>query len=253
MINNRVQLVSHTLDPNQTMYRCMRQDHSAAPIVNAVTPGGTFLNENEAENLIVKHCLECNKIHWGVLEHAHITLGLYGFPRYAILQLRTHRNCTWDVQSMRETGKEIIESGRVIYEMFNKINPLARPFVSDEHLSNLAYDEVLKHFALEFLNVDEHLIVSLAEQLIDYYLRSLKKGFRYENARALIGDNVRCNAHVTLNLRHLLHLGSVRLGGDAQDVTRNIVNRMLNETRKVHPETIAWFYSKQPKKLTLSP
>jgi thymidylate synthase (FAD) len=231
----------------------MRQDHSDLPITEAKTPGGKVLSENEAEKLIVKHCLRVNKIHWGILEHVHYTFGLYGFPRYAILQLRTHRNSTWDVQSMRETGKGLVESGELLYNEIYRIPWWRRYFVSNEELFDIVKPEVYRHFAAEFLPVNQEVVISLGTQLIDYYQQSLKKGFRYEDARGLVGDNIRCNAHVTLNLRHLLHLGSVRLAGDAQYVTRQIVEQMLQKTNDIHPEIIGWFYEQNPKRLTLSP
>jgi thymidylate synthase (FAD) len=231
----------------------MRQDHSSEPITNAQTPGGRLLGEKEAGKLIVKHCLKVNKIHWGILEHAHLTFGLYGFPRYAILQLRTHRNSTWDVQSMRETGESLIESGRILTERLSKTSIFQRLFPNDKVLCDIMEDQVYQQFAAEFLHADHQTIIDLGWQLVAYYEQSLKKGFRYENARGLVGDNVRCNAHVTLNLRHLLHWGSVRLGGDAQYVTRQIVELMLLKANDIHPQIIGWFYEQKPKRLTLSP
>jgi len=253
--NNLVSLVDHPVAPNMTMYQCMRQDHSAVPIKSSCKPNGQPTGEGEAERLVIKHCLKVNKIHWGILEHPHYTIGLYGFPRWAILQLRTHRNTTWDVQSMRETGNQIAEDGRELYQKWASLHGLFR---GETWFANQAEERVARHFALEWFNVTTEVervtvVNSLAYQMMEYYSYSTQPGFKHERGRGILGDSVRCNAHVTMNLRHLLHVASVRMAGNAQDCTREIARRMLDAIEQPHPGIVDWFMKKEPYKLTLSP
>lgn len=210
------------------MYLSAINDHRATPRKETVK------TEEDCERWLIEKCLRPNKIHWGVLEHPQLSFQLTGVPRFALIQLRTHRQCTFDIQSMRETGEFITDTYRA-YE-------------TGQISKEVAVKEV---FATEYMPVCMN--DALLQQMQSYTEFMRYPHARYEKARFLVGDGVRANCMVSLNLRHLLHIGSVRLAGNAQFEVKEAVWMMLNEAEKVHPQIVRWFFETKPERLTLSP
>lgn len=239
----------------------MRQDHSFDPITVGQTPSGKVLGEDDAEEVVVRRCLKVNKIHWGILEHPQLTFSIVGAPRHALIQLRTHRHTTWDITSMRETGSEIVSAGVEAYRIMRKYDRFPHNLFPSRRCNELE-PIVKKFFDFEFI-IDrlkqgqeagrEIIISEFANQLVAYSTLVEDGGLKKELARGVIGDAVLSNAHVTLSLRALLHIASVRLGGDTQESAREIVGQMLEQAAFPHPQIVSWFNSKEPKKLTIAP
>ena len=270
-----VVLLNHTPNPACIAYIAMRQDHNSTDILSPQHPDGHEVMEQEADEIVSRLCVDVNKTHYGVLEHIYLNFGLYQFPSYALNHLRTHRHVTFeptfDAQSFRYTGSDIefvaaelqdqidnsawlraslLAAGTTwmgpgwakksldyIYEKTGE--QVSRVFYNDDPTYSNKHSDALANFA--FL-----------QQLLHY--RELRKsGLRKENARAVLGQGVRQNAICSMNLRSLLHLGSVRLSGDAQDVTTQLVQEMIAEVEPLLPNIMTSFLNKEPKKLMLSP
>ena len=251
MTEINVQLLDHPVQPSRTMYQAMLQDHRS----HAVSKTNT--NEETAEARVVKHCLQVNKRHWGILEHPQLTFGIYNAPRFALMQLRTHRHTTWDIQSLRETGDFLAINGDHIKDniealtMWEHLKMTTNEDYYIKKVAEVAKGDVEEAFALEWISPDDPFVIyQLAVQLMCYAEANETKK---ERLRGIVGDSVRCHGTVSLSLRALLHLASVRLGGDTQDASRHIVTQMLDEARKLFPNIIQWFDEQEPKKLTLSP
>jgi thymidylate synthase ThyX len=158
---------------------------------------------------------------------------------------------------LRETGDFLAINGDHIKDNIEALSiwqHLKMTLNEDYYLrkvAEVAKGDVEEAFALEWISPDDPFIVyQLAVQLMCYAEANETKK---ERLRGIIGDSVRCHGTVSLSLRALLHLASVRLGGDTQNASRHIVTEMLNETQKLFPSIIQWYHEQEPKKLTLAP
>jgi len=280
MSQEQVVLLNHTPKPTCTAYMAMRQDHNPENIMSPQHPDGHAITEEEADEIVSRLCVDVNKTHYGVLEHIYLNFGIYQYPSYALNQLRTHRHVTFeptfDVQSFRYTGSDIEFIAADLQEQINnsvwlRASLVAAPTTwthpgwakkSLDYIYEQTGEQVSKVFYNPSPNTHYHnqstpsaaALANFAflQQLLSY--RELRKsGMRKENARAVLGQGVRQNAICSMNLRSLLHLGSVRLSGDAQDVTTQIVQKMIAEVSFILPNIMQSFLKKEPKKLMLSP
>jgi thymidylate synthase ThyX len=270
-----VVLLNRTPKPACTAYMAMRQDHNPENIMSPQHPDGHTITEEEADEIVSRLCVDVNKTHYGVLEHIYLNFGLYQFPSYVLNQLRTHRHVTFeptfDVQSFRYTGSDIEFVAADLQEQIDKSAWLRASLVaagttwmgpgwakkSLEYIYEKTGEQVSKVFYNDdptYSNKHSDALANFAflQQLLHY--RELRKsGMRKENARSVLGQGVRQNAICSMNLRSLLHLGSVRLSGDAQDVTTQLVQEMIAEVSFLTPCIMQSFLKKEPKKLMLSP
>ena len=270
-----VVLLNRTPKPACTAYMAMRQDHNAENIMAPQHPDGHTITEKEADEIVSRLCVDVNKTHYGVLEHIYLNFGLYQFPSYALNQLRTHRHVTFeptfDAQSFRYTGSDIEFVAAELQDQIDNSAWLRASLVaasttwmgpgwakkSLDYIYEKTGEQVSRVFFLPgptYSNKHTDVLANFAflQQLLHY--RELRKsGLRKENARAVLGQGVRQNAICSMNLRSLLHLGSVRLSGDAQDVTTQLVQEMIAEVEPLLPNIMQSFLNKEPKKLMLSP
>jgi thymidylate synthase ThyX len=270
-----VVLLNRTPKPACTAYMAMRQDHNPENIMSPQHPDGHTITEEEADEIVSRLCVDVNKTHYGVLEHIYLNFGLYQFPSYALNQLRTHRHVTFeptfDVQSFRYTGSDIEFVAADLQDQIDNSAWLRASLIAAgsawthpgwaKKSLDYIYEKTGEQISRVFFNPDPtygnkptDALANFAflQQLLQY--RELRKsGMRKENARAVLGQGVRQNAICSMNLRSLLHLGSVRLSGDAQDVTTQLVQEMIAEVEPLLPNIMQSFLNKEPKKLMLSP
>jgi thymidylate synthase ThyX len=275
MSRKNVSLINYTPNPASTAYMAMRQDHNSEMIVTPEHPSGREVMEAEADEIVSRLCVDVNKTHYGVLEHIYLNFGIYQYPSYALNQLRTHRHVTFeptfDVQSFRYTGSDIEFVAADLQEKIDNSAWLRASLVAAgttwmgpgwaKKSLDYIYEKTGEQVSQVFFNPDptysnkhSDALANFAflQQLLHY--RELRKsGMRKENARSVLGQGVRQNAICSMNLRSLLHLGSVRLSGDAQDVTTQLVQEMIAEVEPLLPNIMQSFLNKEPKKLMLSP
>ena len=100
-----VKVLSATFEPQRLIWLAMHQDYYEGAVADVDAP-----QENAAGELVVKHLLLGERGHYGPLEHPSISFAVSGFPHSVMQQARTHRvGISFDVQSMRYTGKRIAE------------------------------------------------------------------------------------------------------------------------------------------------
>ncbi|MFM7426581.1 MAG: FAD-dependent thymidylate synthase [Elainella sp.] len=94
----KVEVLSQTPAPQQTIYAAMHQDYAESFVWDE---RDRFPSEAEAGEIIVKHLLAGNRGHYGPLEHPQIVLNCGFFPHSTMQQIRTHRvGVSFDVQCL---------------------------------------------------------------------------------------------------------------------------------------------------------
>lgn len=195
-----------------------------------------------------------NKGHFGVLEHAHATFEIVGFPHSVPMQARTHRvGMSFDVQSQRYTGKRVlklIESvrgyTRLDEDFYNKIDAVfyARPVGTYK-------DRQGKDFTITKTDRKDLLLSYLdaARDYVDY----LNQGWSEECARDVLPQSIRQSFFMTTNTRGLMHFLDMRAKADAQIEIQWLCDLLMAEFYAWSPQIAEWYESKRLKKNKLAP
>jgi len=93
-----VEVISQTVNPQQTIYAAMHQDYAEGFVW---AERDRFPPEDKSGEVVVKQLLAGNRGHYGPLEHPQITLNCGFFPHSTMQQMRTHRvGISFDVQCL---------------------------------------------------------------------------------------------------------------------------------------------------------
>ena len=115
----KVEVISQTPNPQQTIYAAMHQDYAENFVCDE---RDRFPDEAKCGEVIIKQLLAGNRGHYGPLEHPQIVLNCGWFPHSTMQQIRTHRvGISFDVQSGRYTGQRVLdvaEGKRDVEEVF---------------------------------------------------------------------------------------------------------------------------------------
>lgn len=94
----RVEVISKTTNPQQTIYAGMHQDYAEAFVWDQ---RDEWPNEEKAGELVIRNLLKGGRGHFGPLEHPQIVLNCGFFPHSTMQQIRTHRvGVSFDVQCL---------------------------------------------------------------------------------------------------------------------------------------------------------
>jgi thymidylate synthase (FAD) len=194
----KVELLSHTADPEGIVVAAIRQCYS--PV------GAKELKEKtsqEVKERLIKQVIESG--HTSTLEHASFTFAIDGVSRVTEIHLIRHRIASFSIQSGR-----YVKRGDAAYRVPPKIKALP-----DKKL----YEKYLKHLD----NAQE-----LYNELTDV-------GIPAEDARFCQPQSVQVKIVMSMNARELLHFFSLRTCTRAQWEIQEIGHQMLKLVRKVAP------------------
>ncbi len=93
----RVEVISKTPNPQQTIYAAMHQDYAEGFVYDEREH---WPDEEKAGEVIVKRLLAGERGHYGPLEHCQIVFNVGYFPHSVMQQARTHRIASFDVQCL---------------------------------------------------------------------------------------------------------------------------------------------------------
>lgn len=199
-------LLSITSDAEELVCRCARNDYYPGKVWEddfgtvMASVGGDTLGEKK-HNLLKKLML---RGHWGVFEHATMTLW-FRVSRACMAQITRHRHVSFDIQSMR-------------YVNFSQIDPTSE---DDIHYPRTWEAEKVK--AREgtraiTLPVEERrrLIEETYTRCLEAYNELVDAGMPKEDARMLLPIGTKVNITASMNLRTAFHIVSMRGAGDAQ-------------------------------------
>ena len=192
----RVQLLTHTPDPEQVVAAAARLCYSAASIGQLLerAPG-------EAPKLLRK-ILDMG--HLSVLEHANFTFGIEGISRACSHQLVRHRIASYSQQSQRYVSHA---------EPFEAVLPdslAARPELAQRFRAHLEATHAL-------------------------YRELLDAGIPAEDARFVLPNAAATKLVMTMNARELHHFFALRCCRRAQWEIRAMAREMLRLTRAAAP------------------
>lgn len=234
-----IKTITATPNPQQTCWIAMHQDHSDNFAGNFKLP-----SEEKAGELVIKHCLAGDRGHFGVLEHPQITLACGYFPHSVMQQLRTHRiGITFDVQSFRYTGNQIIEvaeNKRDIEEVFY-LRPLGK---YSDYRHNNHYE-----YSLSLRDDDKG---DCRKQAQNYALR-IRRGQSFEHARGLLCFDYRQHFVMSCNARSLMHLLDLRWKKDCQIEMQWFAQILFQRFAEWMPQISHWYFNHRANKARLSP
>lgn len=231
----KVARVAATECPQTVAYIALHNDYS-----EEFQPS-TGLDEAQCGEICVKRLLASGRGHFGPLEHCTLTLILRA-DHNTIMQLRTHRIASFDVQSMRYTGSRIeqVATGELPPEDVFYVRPPGRYRDRQGDPYEWTQDDY-----------DETLALSVSSAMDYTNLR--KKGVSEEQARGVLITNYLQNVVVTFNLRGWLHLLDIRLKADAQDEIRWLMEAVALEVQRWAPEVYGWWAESRRGKAMLAP
>lgn len=171
-----------------------------------------YKNEQEKMWKLVKKVIDSQ--HLSILEHVNLTFCIEGVSRSLLAQFSRHRaGIVLSVQSQRYV--EFKESYDTVVEAFDSGSKQ-----SEDYLKSIANKY--------FVDVTTDNYKDYIRALIDY-LGALKRGVKAEDARMILPNATKTNITVTMNLRELVHIASLRLCTAAQLEIRNLLKAMKQE------------------------
>lgn len=239
----RVELISATNSPQQSVYAGMHQDYSEGFVVDRRE---SWPDEVESGNICVKRLLNGERGHYGPLEHAQIVLNVGWFPHSVMQQARTHRiGVSFDVQSLRYTGKRIcravdLNTVKAMEEVF-----YLRPVGTYVDRQGKHYEYTQKH-----RDADLDYCVASAwryKKLVE------EEGFAEEHARGIISFDIRQHFVVSFTLRALMHFLDLRAKQDAQQEIKQLCDLIVPHFAVWTPEIASWYIKTRLGRARLAP
>ena len=239
MVDFLCDLVACTPNPYEVMYRAMHQDYSRKFVGNKPYK----LKDGKTEpDIIIQKLLANGRGHWGVLEHVHFVFSLGYIPHSVVVQLRTHRLFSFDVQSFRYTSFRV------------------KPNMSRESLEEMVYVRPVGKYkdrigrTLDYTSeMRERDLVKRYNALINYKQEVEELGYPFEMAKNSLPEGYRQHFVMSGNLRAFLGLFDTRLKQNAQLECRQTVGLMKDLIEKELPEIIQWYDSNRLGKALLAP
>lgn len=201
----------------------------------------TTLDEARCGEICVERLLKGNRGHYGPLEAPSMTL-IMRADHNTIMQLRTHRIASFDVQSMRYTGARIekVARGELSPEQVFYVRPAGK-----------YHDRQGDPYEWTDDDVDDALGLAISSAIDYANLR--KKGVSEEQARGVLITSYYQNAVVTFNLRGWLHLLDIRMKADAQLEMRWLMELVALQVQRWAPEVYGWWAESRRGKAILAP
>lgn len=179
------------------------------------------------------------KKHFGILEHASISLLIQGYNKNSVMQLRTHRNASFAVQSGRYSGKRFLDDKYDVDDLYW--------YLSEEESNH-------KDRSGASYSIDRN-----RERSMQYFNRQqfrnlVKANVPMEQARDILGSGIRTDFTMSCNLRTLFHIFALRTPLDAQLDVRLMMDHISHEIIKSGwcQEMMIWHRKKYYGKSTLA-
>lgn len=219
----KVELISETSSPIQTMYRAARNCYSAdGPITlwDKYTKSKDLGSEEEKKMwTLVKNILGSG--HESIAEFVNFTFAIENVDRALMAQLTRHRiGVVFTVQSQRYV--EIKESKSDLVKLLDMHDKSEIFTVVDKYFVVNRDDEALQHVCLI--------------ALINYRDLIENQGLKAEDARTVLPNCTKTNIVMSVNLRELSHICGLRLCSKAQAPIRKMTGMLVREVTKKYPE-----------------
>lgn len=199
----RVEVIRQTPSPQQAIWLAAHNDYSEKFIFE---DRDNWPDEERSGELIVKHLLAGGRGHWGPSEHVYIQFACGYFPHSVVVQARTHRIASFDVQSQRYTSQRVLNlvEGKLPIEAVFYIRPAGE--YTDRQGDRYTYTELQRERELE-----------RCLKTAEWYAEQINEGVSEEQARDVLAQGIRQHFVFSLNARSFQHMADLRLAKlDAQ-------------------------------------
>jgi thymidylate synthase (FAD) len=231
----RCELVRATERPQQLVYIALHNDYAEDFCPDTTLP------EDRCGQIVVERLLAGGRGHFGPLEHPSMTL-LLQVDHNTMVQLRTHRIASFDVQSMRYSGERVERVARgelPVEEVF-----YTRPPGVYRDRQGASYEwteQQVKWIRLLQFNASQD------------YLQMRSEGVSEEQARYVLPTSYFQNVALTGNARSWMHFLDMRLKADAQFEIRQAMELAEAQFRDWMPEVHEWWCRHRRGKALLAP
>ena len=262
----RVEVISKTPNPQQTIYAAMHQCYSEEFVWDEKEQ---WPSEEQCGDIIIKRLLAGGRGHFGCTENPQITLNCGWFPHSVMQQVRTHRLLTFDVQSFRYSGARIAKLGKLfedsIYAWANDVEHVFYGETNEWNDDLAKAVEKIFYFRPEGLYTDrqgkkyeyttEHRMQDLmtAARSAMKYKERIDQGFSEEHARGLIPFDVRQHFVMSGNARSFMHLFDLRMQKAAQLECQQLCKLIWPHFEAWVPAIAAWYKETRQWKPRLAP
>lgn len=233
----RVEVLRKTLNPQQLAWLTMHQDHSSEYVLEELERG-LNISEERAGEKIVEKALKYH--HLGIVEHPQITFNCGYFPHTVMVQGRTHRHTSWDVQSFRYSSQQILDVAKGVREVEEVYYFRPAGHYTDRQGNKYYYTE-------KKIEKDKQRCLNTSLE----YAEKIEEGFSEEHARDCIPQNIRQHFAVSMNARSLMHFLNLRMKKDAQLEIQELSKMMLPHFLAWMPQVGTWYIEKCHKKQTM--
>jgi thymidylate synthase (FAD) len=223
--------------PEQVIYQAAKNDYSEIPIHEQQIP-----SPDKCGKWIVETLLANDRGHFGPLETPSITFSVSGYVHNVIVQARTHRIATFDVQSQRYTGKRVLKVAKdelSVEDVF-----YIRPPGYYTNRQGKKYDWTLADYNDELDFIYEG---------CKRYAAKYEKGMCEEHIRDYLAQAIRQNFVCTFNLRSILHFMDMRSKLDAQLEIQALCAQMAPLLKEWTPNVWNYYEEKRLHKGKLAP
>lgn len=234
----RVEVVSKTPNPQQTIYVGLHQCYSEGFALDDKLP-----SEEKSGEIAVRRLLKGGKGHFSPCELPQIVFNCGWFPHSTMQQIRTHRvGISMPTQSMRYTGKRIVAvaDGNADVEDVFYWRPVGE--YRDRQGKRYEYTEGMRRLDLEW-----------AVWACERYRIRIEEGFSEEHARGLIPFDVRQHWVISLNARSLMHLLDMRMQKSAQLEAQQLCELIYPHFEAWVPQVAEWYSQTRKWKPRLAP
>jgi len=228
----KARTLSSTPNPYSTIWTAAHGDYCEDFIGDEWTQE-LWPDEHQSWALIEKNLLHNHRPHAGPLEHAQIVIAIGGFPHDVMVQHRTHRLASFDVQSQRYTGQRVVdmvENQREIEEVFY-FRPVGK------------YKDRVGHYFEYTDDMRQNDIWNTRQSAITY-TNNIALGMPPEMARQYLSQNIRQNYTFSCNARSILHFFNMRTAKDAQIEIQTLCEYIFIEFTKWMPELAEYYRNK---------
>lgn len=247
----RVEVLSQTPNPQQTIYAAMHQDYSENFVWDE---RDKFPDETKAGELVVKNLLNGGRGHYGPIEHPQIVLNCGYFPHSVMQQIRTHRvGVSFDVQSGRYTGMRVAD-------LCDQVGMLDLDHAPDvEAIESVFYLRPLGEYTsrsgdrYEYTKDWRDRDLEEAWRAAVMYRQKINEGFSEEHARGMLPFDIRQHWVMSANVRSLMHLLDLRAKADAQLECQWLCELIWPHFEAWVPEIAAWYRQNRWAKARLAP
>ncbi len=192
----RVQLLTHTPDPQRVVAAAARLCYSAASIDELMA------REQAEQEKLLRKILDLG--HYSVLEHASFTFGVEGISRACSHQLVRHRLASYSQQSQRYVSFD---------EQFEAVTP---PTIASSPETAEKYERLMA-------------------ELHRHYRDFIEAGIPAEDARFVLPNAAATKIVITMNARELVHFFHLRCCRRAQWEIQVMAKKMLQLARRAAP------------------